>query len=350
MANRNRKTLPKNFEELLRNGDLDELKAVFDGCELDARGGVFKQTALAFSDCPDQLTRWLVSEGADIHAEDSYGKTPLHSRAQSWRGGLSILLELGADVDAGKGQNSGTPLYVTAGGAHLENARVLIQAGADVNAADMSGETTLQRALKTAHNANMARLAPYCEYLISVGAKVSPDMEAHVRRIGQTFEFHRSSYSPEGLAAADAALNKLYDLFAVEPLAKREFHDGKSAIDVPTGDVQSVYDRLWQFLVPSSGPAETVQGEVIRIAGRVINEVDGNGGINWRRDFRKMLDAFRAHVSSGRSLSDDELSRLRQLCKLLPRTDDAGTLGILAVEWVKLNPQPVKLAKPKYKI
>jgi hypothetical protein len=46
-----RKTLPKDFEELLKKGDLEELKAVFDKYELDARGGYAKETALAYDRC-----------------------------------------------------------------------------------------------------------------------------------------------------------------------------------------------------------------------------------------------------------------------------------------------------------
>lgn len=45
---RKRKTLPKNFEELIEVGDLSALKEVFSQCELDARGGYSKSTALSF--------------------------------------------------------------------------------------------------------------------------------------------------------------------------------------------------------------------------------------------------------------------------------------------------------------
>lgn len=80
-------------------GDIEALKAVFDSCDLNARGGVFKQTALAFVDCPDDLTRWLVEQGADLSAADSYGETPLHARAGHWKGNVDLLIELGADVN-----------------------------------------------------------------------------------------------------------------------------------------------------------------------------------------------------------------------------------------------------------
>src|SRR5438876_138196 len=85
-----RKTLPKDFEDLLKAGDLAKLQAVFDACDVDARGGYAKQTALAFNECPDALARWLVGQGADLSASDTWGNTPLHSRARSWRGNIAV--------------------------------------------------------------------------------------------------------------------------------------------------------------------------------------------------------------------------------------------------------------------
>ncbi|WP_268993527.1 hypothetical protein [Limnobaculum parvum] len=37
------KILPKNINELLDAGDIDELKAIYDSCELDARGGLVRE-------------------------------------------------------------------------------------------------------------------------------------------------------------------------------------------------------------------------------------------------------------------------------------------------------------------
>jgi hypothetical protein len=45
VAKGKKKTLPRDFEALLEKGNLEQLKAVFDDCELDARGGYARQTA-----------------------------------------------------------------------------------------------------------------------------------------------------------------------------------------------------------------------------------------------------------------------------------------------------------------
>ncbi|WP_253806508.1 ankyrin repeat domain-containing protein [Paenibacillus polymyxa] len=89
-----KKNLPKNFDELINVGDISALKEVFTRCELDARGGSSKSTALCFYQVPNELVRWLVEQGADINARDNYRKTPLHKHAMSWCGNTELLLDL----------------------------------------------------------------------------------------------------------------------------------------------------------------------------------------------------------------------------------------------------------------
>ena len=57
-----RKTLPKDFDTLLKKGDVAELIAVFKVCELNAGGGYGKQTALAYHACPHELAQFLVEK------------------------------------------------------------------------------------------------------------------------------------------------------------------------------------------------------------------------------------------------------------------------------------------------
>lgn len=123
MPKAKKKTLPKNFEELLRIGNSsDAIRAVFDTCDVNARGGSFKRTALAFNELPDEVARWLVANGADISAADNYGETPLHARAGHWQGKINILLELGADVNNSDSRGD-TPLHKAASVGNVQTAR-----------------------------------------------------------------------------------------------------------------------------------------------------------------------------------------------------------------------------------
>lgn len=82
MVPNKKKSLPKHFGELIEAGDLAALKEVYNECEVDARGGLRKSTALGFYDVPDELVTWLVEQGADINAVDKNNRTPL--RRMTW--------------------------------------------------------------------------------------------------------------------------------------------------------------------------------------------------------------------------------------------------------------------------
>ena len=106
------------------------------------------------------------------------------------------------------------------------------------------------------------------------------------------------------------------------------------------------------MLVPSRGPAQTVQGEVIRITGRISDEIYRNGGCNWDASYRKMLDALLSHFTSGAPLSKNELAESKELAVVIrPRgecDDEQDRLCELATIWVRKNPNPVPLETPGY--
>lgn len=371
MAKAKRKTLPKNFDELLRAPDLEALKAVFDNVDLNARGGVFKQSALAFNDCPDDLSRWLVEQGADLNSGDSYGETPLHSRSGHWQGNIAVLLELGADVNHDAG-GQGTPLHRAAGVGNIAAANMLLEYGADPNALNFRGQSPLTFALEKCSNAQIDRMAPMAELLLSVmtaapvrksfigrllggsngqSTLVTPEMKSMVEKIGTNFEFHRAGFNPETVEAASSALERLYVLFGVPPVARRAMHDGKSTIVARSSTWQDKHQELWELLVPSSGAASTLQGEVIRISGRISDELERNGGVNWDADYRKMADALLDHLGSGNALSPSDLdSAARCVSEIKRKYGDPIELCRLALSWVELNPKPVNLQTPGYSL
>ena len=339
-----RKTLPKDFEQLLETGDMTRLKAVFESCDVDARGGYAKQTALAFDRCPDDLTRWLVSRGAELGAVDTWGNTPLNTRAGSWGSSIAVLLELGADVDGGR-QDAGTPLHSAAESQHAEHARQLLACGARVDARDEEGLTPLEVALRGCTNAQLHRMPALVRVLLEAGATRTPEMRQVVERLGETFEFHRDGVNPEGVEEASAALDFLYATFEVTPVPRRRMHDGTALIAVQATTWQKQHAELWQLLVPSGGPARTVQGEVIRISGRISDEWERNGGINWDRGYVEMARALAGHLRRGTPLGSAEIDEVDALVRGLAERDGEGNdrLAALAVAWVLRNPQPMTL-------
>lgn len=350
MAKAKKKLLPKDFEATLKNRSLKDLKTLFDTHDVNARGGFYKQTALAFPECPDKLARWLVENGADLDAVDQFGDTPLHSRSRHWKGRIQILLELGADVNHGEGENMhGTPLHAAAGSYIVANAALLLRHGARVNALDRYHQTPLEYALQRCMNKNIGDMAALAELLLEAGARQTPAMKDSVARIGSDFEFHRGNFNSKFLKATSKGLNKLYDLFGVTPAPRRVVHDGKSPIVAQSARWEDQHRELWDLLVPSSGPARTVQGEVVRIAGRIHDELERNGGINWDPQYKRMADAFLVHVASGKPLAESLLIETRELvAKTKRKKGDTRRLCELGVNWVALNPKPLKLPPPDY--
>ncbi len=348
MAKR-RATLPKDFEALLEKGDLTALKSVFEKCDINARGGYSKQTTLAWPECPDEFTRWLVANGADLQAEDTYGEPALTKRAWHWKGGVEILLALGADVHHGEGER-GTALHAAADHFRVAAARTLLNAGARVDALDKDGLTPLERALKRCDNANIADMAPMADVLLNAGAKKTPRMTEEARRIGKNFEFHRAGYNPETRDEADAGLKHLYELFGATPVAARRMHDGIEPIIAKSAAWEDAHQELWEWLVPSSGAAESVQGEVIRLSRKIHREIYHNGSANWDTDFDAMAQSLATLLASGAALSEAALHDVARMVQDLNRNNaETERLCEFAVDWVRLNPKPVKLPPPKYK-
>ena len=175
-------------------------------------------------------------------------------------------------------------------------------------------------------------------------------MRRQRRRLGERFQFHRAAMDEAFAASCRVALAALDAMFDAAPVPPRRMHDGTSDIVAKSATWQEQHRELWNLLVPSTGAAATVQGEVIRIAGRIGDELERNGGINWDDDYRHMARALLAHVQTGTPLSSAQLAELGALvASLTPSVEgDTDRLAELAVAWVRLNPRPVPLGKPDY--
>ena len=345
-----KKTLPANFEELLEAKDLEALKAVFNECELNAYDRrSFNKPALSFYDVPLELMDWLIAQGADINVKDEYDRTPLHYHAQvNDIERVTLLLEKGADVEA-IAEYDETPLH--AAGYYPEVTALLIAKGANVKAKDDMKHNPMEAMLYSVQSIDIPKAAKTAELYLKAGLKPTKFAKEQITRIGEDFEFHRNNFNPEYLEETDAGLQQLYKLFGVPPVPRRIQHDGKSPIVLTGNTWEARYEQAWTLLVPSNGSATTVQGEVVRIAGRVNDELLRNAMGNWDKEYRKMLTAISGYLQQGNPLSESELAEVADIQKHILDDDGSGThrLCELATAWVVQNPQPIALGKVNYK-
>jgi len=93
------------------------------------------------------IAKLLIANGADIHAKDFYGHTPLHKTGWTRNSEVAkLLITSGADVNA-KDNYGQTPLLFSLklGTYGFEVPKVLIDNGSNVNAADCQGDTPLHK-------------------------------------------------------------------------------------------------------------------------------------------------------------------------------------------------------------
>ena len=348
MAKKKRKTLPPDFLMRIHNASFEEQKAFFDSFELEATTSHGKQTALML-DLPDALTRWLVERGARLDARDRWQATPLHARARNAHANIQVLIDLGADLEATS--PSGTPLHVAARDFVLTHVATLFAAGARRDSLDRQKDTPLLYAMAGTTNITLVKLVPLVRLFLDAGETIKARHRDTVTALGKTFEFHRSRINPDVVEANSAALETLYALTGVEPIARRVEHDGVREIRVTAIGWQAQHQALWELLVPSDGPAKTEQGEVIRIGGRITNEMLRNGGANWDDDYRRMGASLLAMVKRGNALSPEDIERLKASIDSTRRSlleQDLQPLLELGVKWVLANPTPRALQAPKY--
>lgn len=348
-----RKTLTDNVQEIIDSGDFEAFKAIFDKCEISATNrGKTTQNIFSYQGLTPKHITFLIENGIDVNADAGWGLSPVAHQSSSLEN-LQCLIAHGADIDFAVNSVNGNALFHAA--RHQRNLAVrnLLQCGAspDVNGG-YYGNSALDEALSRCGNIDIVNMLDVARQLLHAGVQKTDKSLEYVRKIGEQFEFYRADFNVDYVDEFSDALQELYQLFDVAPVPRRVVHDGTVKIVVTSKTWQEQHTELWDMLVPGKGAASTVQGELIRITGRLTNEILDNGGINWDSEYRKMAKALVAyfHVADGmdRVLVEEACS----LAKMISSRSDKGMLyrlTELAVKWVIANPDPITLSNVTYK-
>lgn len=187
--------------------------------------------------------------------------------------------------------------------------------------------------------------------MLEEGVPVTEKLQNYMQKVAEDIEFRRKDLNPEYIDELDHAMNHLYELLHVEPIPKRVLYDGKTRIEIHAKSWQKQHAELWNLLVPGSGHAGTVQGEVVRISGKLAYELLDNGGINWDTDYNDLVKALYQYVCMGTPLPSDEQEEFCQLIKSIKNADekDINRLMELSVKWVTLNLDPIAVGEVNYR-
>lgn len=357
---RKSKNLPSNIIDIIKSGDLDRIKQSFAQCEANAcecgnrgRNALFLRTPMS-----QDLVYWLVREhGCDPNARDQLGYTPLLEQAAF--GNIAVveaLIELGSDVNAASDHKE-TALHRAVHFSKIAIVSTLLQHGADPCKRNWCSDTPLGHMTKLLQRNGIAHIvdgSAIATLLLAAGDNVTTEMQENIKQLGEQYERHRESITEnaEGQNIIHAMQN-LYHLFRVPPVPPC-YHDGISRITITDGAPLAQFTALWKSLISEFGVVQTEQGEVIRIAGRICDEIYCNGGENWDDDYRKISDRWLELLTHGTPLASDDLAAARRLHNRISQSGDIDdgtdldTIKTLAVRWVQANPAPIALTTVPY--
>lgn len=369
-----RMTLPKEFQDFCytrpykwTEQDIEQCKKLLEPCHPDARKrGGYKETALHCY-VPFEIAEWLIERGADVNISNTYG-TPLFKHAGVGHYDIcKLFLKHGADVSI-EDYAGQTALFNAADNGHYDVVELLLEHGADPchhNCNFANSLTPLLYMLRRIDSVPTKKQAITAKILVNAQREQGglPDEEweqakEFISRIGHDYNVCKNSIDENFLKECDseAAMEQLYALFDVTPAAPVIKHSGEMPIIVDENlSVDKQHHALWEFLVPESGKCATIQGEVIRITGRIDNESKGNGGVNWDTEYRKMLKALLDYLRQGTSLDEEEIQATQQAissidnCKACGCWAETDRLKELSVKWVKQNPKPIPLDSVNYR-
>ena len=123
-----------------------------------------------------------------------------------------------------------------------------------------------------------------------------------------------------------------------------------NSIDID-GDTHAVAGWIWRNLVPKSGQAGTVQGELLRAVEKLSWEAQNNGNANWDEGFERLIRFIGDTLSTETRLPArmlvtiaDDLATLSRFEQPYTKDDLYDRLTEAVVAFCRLNPELIPRA------
>ena len=312
----------------IARSDLRVLKKLVNKGNVNARdedGFSLLMNAAMDDECDPQVVRLLVHRRANVSAaEEGQQYTALHFAARANGPEIvRILLESAGDATALDAQGN-SPLHLCIlGKSNLEVVKLLLEYGADPKRKNKEGDSPL------------------------LMAKYAED-KALQKVLRETKPIRKRPPAASKAAKSSASAKK------GQPVPRKK--SPKKEEPAWVGE----HRKLWKALVPPRGPAKSLQGELIRLTGRLADEAYRNGNMNWSKGHE------RAWKFVGRSLRDPALFSKKQLAEidrhvqwiidhsdLLPAEGQESPYEMLmerAAQWCLAHPKliPFKPVRSRY--
>lgn len=284
-----------------------------------------------------------------VNATNDIGETPLIIAAYLERVEiLKMIIEQTQNIDQKvEGSITETALLEACGQRRLESIKLLVEAGANLEQKDRFSLTPLSKIFTNTFSDPI----PSATYLVSKGAKITDEViEMGMDWDKERFtEFLKSiNYDLENVSLPTEETSPIEQVNIDTSIDIEHLHNV-----VNSKDYFKTAKVIWQKLVPKSGQADTVQGELLRAIEKLRDEAQRNGNGNFNKNCHGLLIDFLRNILTSENLFEkltkdkinDDLDRLS--IKNNPYTEDDiyDRITERIVDWYLINPTQISHMK-----
>lgn len=280
-----------------------------------------------------------------FNATNDIGETPLIVASYLGRPDfVKMILEKTDNVDFKvEGSITGSALMEACSQRRLDCIKLLIEAGANLEQTDKYGNTPISAIFTNTFSDPI----PCAEYFYSKGAKITE----RVIEMGMSWNKERFT---DFLKTIDYDLGNLS--LPTEDTIQKEEIKIDSSIDIEhlhnvvnNRNYNETVKIIWRKLVPRSGQADTVQGELLRAIEKLRDEAQRNGNGNFNKNCHGLLiDFLRKELTSKNHFDqatidkiNDDLDKLSFKNSPYLEDDIYDRITERIVDWYLKNPTQI---------